>query len=98
MVTRFRHMIAGHPMTNPLLPRMVATMLCLLGSTATVFGADTPGNATDSQSQAPVQLAIFEVGADQDKGYAASTAMTGTRTNEKLENLPNSISIMTQEF
>jgi outer membrane receptor for ferric coprogen and ferric-rhodotorulic acid len=38
------------------------------------------------------------VNTDKDIGYAASTAMSGTRTNEKLENLPNSISVMTQEF
>ena len=45
-----------------------------------------------------VTLSPFEVRADSDTGYAASTAMSGTRTNEKLENLPNSISVMTQEF
>src|SRR5688572_15947011 len=59
-------------------------------------GANRSGDATSAD--APVRLAVFEVGADKDEGYAASTAMTGTRTNEKLENLPNSISIMTQEF
>ncbi len=46
----------------------------------------------------PIKLSVFEVSSDKDTGYAASTAMTGTRTNEKLENLPNSISVMTQEL
>ena len=46
----------------------------------------------------PIKLSVFEVSSDKDTGYAASTAMTGTRTNELLENLPNSISVMTQEF
>ena len=43
-------------------------------------------------------LSPFEVNSGEDKGYAASSALAGTRTNEKLENLPNSISVMTQEF
>ncbi len=46
----------------------------------------------------PIKLSVFEVAGDKDTGYSASTAMSGTRTNEKLENLPNSISVMTQEF
>jgi outer membrane receptor for ferric coprogen and ferric-rhodotorulic acid len=45
-----------------------------------------------------IQLSPFEVTTDKDLGYAASAAMSATRTNEKLENLPNSISVMTQEF
>ncbi|MBM3853039.1 MAG: TonB-dependent receptor, partial [Verrucomicrobia bacterium] len=45
-----------------------------------------------------IQLSPFEVTTGKDLGYAASTAMSATRTNEKLENLPNSISVMTQEF
>ncbi|MFM8535517.1 MAG: TonB-dependent receptor plug domain-containing protein, partial [Acidimicrobiia bacterium] len=51
-----------------------------------------------SPDSAPVLLSVFEVSSDRDTGYVASSAMSGTRTNEKLENLPNSISVMTQEF
>ncbi|MDO8544100.1 MAG: TonB-dependent receptor plug domain-containing protein [Opitutaceae bacterium] len=47
---------------------------------------------------APIQLSVFEVTADKDLGYAASTTMSGTRTNEKLENLPNAISVMSADF
>ncbi|MDO8542335.1 MAG: TonB-dependent receptor plug domain-containing protein [Opitutaceae bacterium] len=80
---------------------MPATVFVL---TIAGYAAAPPGSAppatrgeTDKTDE-PVQLAVFEVGAQKDVGYAASTAMLGTRTNEKLENLPNSISIMTQEF
>ena len=45
-----------------------------------------------------MQLSVFEVTAEKDLGYAASSALTGTRTSEKLADLPNSISVMTQEF
>ena len=45
-----------------------------------------------------VTLSAFEVRSDSDSGYVASSAMSGTRTNELLENMPNSISVMTQDF
>lgn len=54
--------------------------------------------APKGAAAAPLMLSVFEVAEEKDLGYAASTAMTGTRTSEKLENLPNTISVMTQEF
>ena len=65
-----------------------------LPARAQVAPAPTPAPSAGE----PVKLSVFEVSSDKDTGYAASTAMTGTRTNEKLENLPNSISVMTQEL
>lgn len=62
---------------------------------ATVTSASSPNPATNSEA---IQLSVFEVRSEKDTGYAASTALTGTRTNEKLENLPNSISVMTADF
>lgn len=56
-----------------------------------------PATAAATADEA-LTLSVFEVNDDKDIGYAASTAMSGTRTNEKLANLPNSISVMTQEF
>jgi len=47
---------------------------------------------------APVALSPFEVSGTEDKGYAASSALSGTRTNEKLANLPNSISVFTSDL
>ncbi len=64
--------------------------------------ASPPANpalpATPTATGDPIRLSVFEVSSDKDTGYTASTALTGTRTSEKLENLPNSISVMTQEF
>ncbi|MEO5957911.1 MAG: TonB-dependent receptor plug domain-containing protein, partial [Opitutaceae bacterium] len=45
-----------------------------------------------------VVMSPFEVNADDDLGYVASATLAGTRTNEKLAELPNSISVMTAEF
>ena len=64
---------------------------------AAVASAQVAPPATTASDPA-VQLSAFEVSAEKDLGYAASSALTGTRTNEKLENLPNSITVMTQEF
>jgi len=81
------------------LATLASLFACLLTSTAgaqtTTPSAET--EATGNPSKA-VKLSVFEVNADKDTGYAASTSMSGTRTNEKLANLPNSISVMTGEF
>ena len=70
----------------------VATLIIAAVASAQVAPPATPA------SDPAVQLSVFEVTAEKDLGYAASTALTGTRTSEKLENLPNSITVMTQEF
>ncbi|WP_414661726.1 TonB-dependent siderophore receptor [Horticoccus sp. 23ND18S-11] len=51
-----------------------------------------------STKESPVTLTPFEVTAGTDVGYESSTAMSGTRTNESLANLPNSISVINSEF
>ncbi len=64
----------------------------------------TPAASTTSSTpaakpaEAAIQLSVFEVAAEKDLGYAAASAMTGTRTGERLADLPNTISVMTQEF
>ena len=98
----------GAPRVRPMLPTSRATQgtlgrafavgtSCLfLSLTARAQVAPTPPPAPSTGG--PIKLSVFEVSSERDTGYAASTAMTGTRTNEKLENLPNSISVMTQEL
>src|SRR6188474_2041658 len=87
----------------PSLPTLRRALVAsLFGAGAILAPAQSAPPATPATKSAandePVTLSIFEVNSDQDKGYAASTALTGTRTNEKLENLPNSISVMTHDF
>ncbi|PTX92307.1 TonB-dependent receptor plug domain-containing protein [Opitutus sp. ER46] len=59
-----------------------------------------PERNSDATSGADetVQMSPFEVNAEADRGYAASSALTGTRTNEKLANLPNTISVFTSDL
>ncbi len=63
-----------------------------------VFGQTVAVPTPKPVAEAAVQLSVFEVTAEKDLGYAASSAMTGTRTGEKLADLPNTISVMTQEL
>ncbi|MBI5767210.1 MAG: TonB-dependent receptor plug domain-containing protein [Verrucomicrobia bacterium] len=74
----------------------------LLFLTSMVRAQTAPPPAPPQQGAAPtgetVTLSAFEVRSESDTGYVASSAMSGTRTNELLENMPNSISVMTQEF
>jgi outer membrane receptor for ferric coprogen and ferric-rhodotorulic acid len=76
------------------------TIVLLLFATGVSAARAAQPAATDASAPKtnPVSLSPFEVNEGQELGYTASTAMSGTRTNEKLENLPNSISVMTQEF
>jgi outer membrane receptor for ferric coprogen and ferric-rhodotorulic acid len=59
-------------------------------------------NAAPAPGRVPAEPAVvlspFEVNAGDERGYAASTALAGTRTNEKLANLPNSISVFTADL
>lgn len=81
------------PKSDHRLPLTLAAWI-LLPAAVAAQTAPAPRPAADE----PVKLSVFEVSATGDKGYAASTAMSGTRTNEKLENLPNSISVMTSDL
>ena len=55
------------------------SLICLLPASA-----QTSPAAKAPAAEEPVTLSVFEVSAANDKGYAASTAMTGTRTNNLL--------------
>ena len=80
-------------------PRFCSFVVALLMPGLPLFAQSTPPPAAPQPGDpAAVQLSVFEVTAEKDLGYAASSAMTGTRTGEKLADLPNTISVMTQEF
>lgn len=72
--------------------------MALLAPGLPAFAQSTPPAPLTPPAATAVQLSVFEVTAEKDLGYAASSALTGTRTGEKLADLPNSISVMTQEF
>ena len=60
--------------------------------------SDVKAAVPSSSDEDIVQLSPFEVDGSNDRGYSASSALAGTRTNEKLANLPNSISVFTADL
>ncbi|HVS51079.1 MAG TPA: TonB-dependent receptor plug domain-containing protein [Opitutaceae bacterium] len=61
--------------------------------------ADTQGapDAASGDKNDVVQLTPFEVNGAGDKGYYASSSMSGTRLNSKLEDLGASITVVTKQ-
>lgn len=58
--------------------------------------AKAPAATAPAKEDQPIVLSPFEVKADT-RGYFASNTMSGTRMNSKIEDLGQSISIMTKE-
>jgi outer membrane receptor for ferric coprogen and ferric-rhodotorulic acid len=79
------------------LTALVALALATTGAFAQTVPATTPP-PTGTTRDDPITLSPFEVSDARDIGYASPTAMSGTRTNELLENLPNAISVLNQDF
>ena len=80
-----------------LYPAVVFLCLAAALRAQSVSPSAPPATPTAAKEEAVV-LSPFEVNSGDDKGYAASSAMAGTRTNEKLANLPNSISVFTADL
>src|SRR4051812_13693300 len=79
--------------------RVAATFALTATARAQVIApVSTPNPNNPSTIDSAVVLSPFEVNSADDKGYAASSALSGTRTNEKLSNLPNSISVFTADL
>lgn len=84
-----------------------AAVLALLFST-TLVAQDTqapataettaPGSAAAASDEPAVLLGVFEVRAEKDLGYQATSTVSGTRTNELLRNLPMAVSVLNQEL
>ncbi len=89
-------------MNTPLLGRTVVGRASCSGIVvlvaASLSAQTAPPPPSTGAPPAPITLTPFEVSANSDVGYESSTAMSGTRTNESLANLPNSISVMNSEF
>ena len=72
---------------------------CLVISTSLSLAQTTdspPASEPDSRPDEVVTLSPFEVVAEN-KGYFASNTMSGTRLNSKIEDLGQSITVMTKE-
>jgi outer membrane receptor protein involved in Fe transport len=77
-----------------------AVLVAFSSATAIAQTAPAPPPNPPKSVSAPAVtvLSPFEVNAEPDNGYVAASALAGTRTNEKLANLPNSIAVMTADL
>ncbi len=55
------------------------------------------GSASAADGSDILRLSPFEVDASADRGYLATSAMSGTRLNSKIEDIPAAISVVTKE-
>jgi len=57
-----------------------------------------PSSVPASTNDPVIQLSPFTISAEQERGYLAGNAISGTKTNTALRDLPISISVITSEM
>ena len=71
----------------------------LLACTGAVRAQTAPApSAPAATKEAPIQLSAFSVQADENRGYAPSETLTGSRVATKIIDLPYTVNVMTSEF
>ncbi len=79
----------------PRLPLRGPFAALLFASSFGVMFAQTPVTANSDE---PVRLSSFRVDTSKDKGYLATNAVSGTRLNTAIKDLPMPIEVITSEF
>lgn len=74
-----------------------AALLVSLACVAPLARAQAVAPAAAAAAEPVVTLSPFEVSAVQDRGYLATSTLSGTRLNSKLEDLAASISVVTKQ-
>lgn len=75
---------------------LIAALAACAAVSAPAQTAPRPAaSATESE---PVQLTAFTVTAEDDQGYYAPSAISGTRTKTELLNLPMNLNVLTEQF
>lgn len=75
--------------------------LAFLASTVAAFSqtaSTAPQPATPASEDEPIVLSPFEVSSSQDRGYAATQTLAGTRIRTDLKDVGSAISVITKEF
>ncbi|MSU48304.1 MAG: hypothetical protein EXS37_04290 [Opitutus sp.] len=87
--------------SNVCLVRILAMVATCDPMSTRVFAQATPPATDDARrakESAAVVLSVFEVSDSKDVGYRASVTASGTRTGEELKNVPQTITVLTNEF
>ena len=73
---------------------LVASVLLVSAAWAAEEKTSSPAKAPDEA----VRLSDFTVTADNDRGYAASETLSGSRVATKIIDLPYTVNVLTSEF
>ncbi|HPK50607.1 MAG TPA: TonB-dependent receptor plug domain-containing protein [Opitutaceae bacterium] len=76
----------------------VAATTGLLAQAAPAAKEEAPAPAPINESDIEIVLDPFEVNAEQDVGYAATSTLAGSRINTQLKDVGSAISVITSEF
>src|SRR5688500_3068975 len=78
----------------------VASALLLLSLARGALSRQTvaPDSAATTAATHPLVLSPFEVVSEQDTGYLATSAQSGTRLPTELKDIASSISVITKDF
>ncbi len=68
------------------------------GAAAQTAPAPKPSTDTSVEQQETVVLSPFTVTTEKDKGYAATNAISGSRVNTAIKDLPIPVQVITSEF
>ena len=72
--------------------------LALTGPSAGLAQNPRPPAPAPAADAAPIVLSEFRVDTSKDKGYLATNAISGTRLNTAIKDLPMPIEVVTSEF
>lgn len=87
----------------PHLPEVLAFAALVAWAPAPLSAQDRPAPSPAGEEEATgedeaIVLSPFEVVADKDQGYAATSSLAGSRLNTSLRDIPSAISVVTPEF
>jgi outer membrane receptor protein involved in Fe transport len=91
-----------HPSTSRRAALLAALLFAPFGASSSAQTASKTTPATPAAGAAstedPITLSPFEVIAEEDGSYVATTTLAGTRFNTELKDVPASLSVMTADF
>lgn len=86
------------PNPPPLGCRRIRSFIGFLCGVATTAFGQTSDATVNQDEDGVLEMSPFAVNADEDTGYLASTAQSGTRLRTDLKDIASSISVVTKDF
>jgi len=97
--------LLAQQVAQPEVAQLAATGTLATTGTTTIPVVTKPATATSgtapvttTNGEEVVQMDVFTVNAENDEGYTATNAASGSRVNTELRDIPASITVFTQEF